>query len=627
MRFTNPALLIWGGLIAVPIILYLFRRKPRKVRVSTLIFFKSLAREHQESAWLRRLKRLLSLLLNVLIIAWAVGALARPVVAPPAGSLKSVVILVDRSASMAARDESGRTRLETALARVRQRLAGLPGGVGLMVMAYDRRPEILLPFSLDRREVGRALSALEVRPIEGHAEAALRLASRFAALDTPSSIWHASDAPPPTGEGGGGEADPALQSAETTFEHMCVGLEAPVNVGITAFQLRRLPLEHARFEAFVQVHGAGSEPVEAELEVRVDGRPTALRKMTLEPGGRERLLIPVSAADGKALSLKVSASGDVLPLDDQIHVRIPEVRPVKVVWVSETPDPFTELALGSLAKHGDIEVYQARPGAWPPKEPADVAIFDGWLPKVWPKEPSVIVVDPPGGVGPVQAVRLRGKGLPVDALRATEERHPLLYGVASGRVAVVQTAVLEADGTLQPLWVGPSGPILVAGEVGGQRLVVMAFDPERCEHLPLMASYPLLVGNAIYWSAQPKTDWQGGKNRKTGELVPLEGKSLTWSVPSIRGTSGTTAVLRGRWTELDRIGLWRSDAGETGSASLLSQRETNLVAVEPSVDESDADRAADQASIFRGDLTKLFMWCVLLLLAAESWLFHRHAVY
>ena len=40
MRLLIPSQLIWGLLIIVPLILYLFRRKPKTVPVSTLLFFK-----------------------------------------------------------------------------------------------------------------------------------------------------------------------------------------------------------------------------------------------------------------------------------------------------------------------------------------------------------------------------------------------------------------------------------------------------------------------------------------------------------------------------------------------------------------------------------------------------------
>ncbi|MDH3583077.1 MAG: VWA domain-containing protein [Phycisphaerae bacterium] len=667
----QTSMLWWGLLLAVPIVLYLFRPRPQTVRVTTLPFFRALAREHQESAWLRMLKRLLSLLLTLAVIAGVVLGLSRLVRAPAAGSVRNVVVLVDVSASMAARDADGRSRLVEAVAWARERIDGLNEGVSVALMTYDRRPRILVPPTLDRRQVRHALEAIEVRPIPGHGDRALEQARQLAVLQTPAVVWHLTDrapeAPagpsPPEPEGppaaatstATGAADgeepaapdvtpdaaaesaaepgstepgqlelPAPKTGQVTVQHVNLGLSEPINVGITAFQLRRAPLQAARYEAFVQIQAAGDQTVAAELEVRIDGRLTAIRELSLEPGERRNLLVPVDADQEKILTLKLSAKGDVFDLDDQVQARVPAMRPLKLLWVSPAPDPFTQLALTSLGREGEIAVFQAGPDRWPVSDPIDVVLFDGWLPEQWPADIPAIVINPPGSSGPVQARPLQDSGLPLDRVRVTNEQHPILFGVASSRVAVTQTAVLPAGGSLEPLWVGPSGPVLAAGEVEGQRITVMSFAPVRSEQLPLLASYPLLLGNAIYWGAAPALSEALGNNLRTGHLVEVEGGRITWS-----GTDGDeqTVDLKGTWAELDRLGLWQDASGEMrGSAALLSRGESQLPpAPADAADAGVADKLG--GGWLRGELTVPLLFAVLATLIIESWLFHRHAVY
>lgn len=609
MRFLEAGKLAWALTALVPLLLYLFRRKPRKVPVSSLMFFKSLAREHQESAWLRRLKRLLSLLLTLAIIAGAVGALARLVVSPAAGEVRSVVVLIDRSASMGAKDSRGATRLDDAVARVRERLAGLPGAVPVMIIAFDRQTEIVVPKSFDRRAISRALDDLRVRPMEGDAAPALRLALQLAAIETPAAVWFASDA-----------ETAAELPAHVTIVPLAVPLAEPRNVGITAFDLRRLPLEFGRFEAFVQLHAVGPVPLETKLEVRIDGTLTAVRELTLAPGARENLLLPIEARSGRILSLRAIAAGDQLAADDEVQVRIPEAKPLRVVWVSPQPDPFTQLALTALSHEGELAVFRAGPDAWPPKEPVDVAIFQNWLPQEWPADVPAIVINPPGALGPVRTTRLPGNGVAVENLRAPRERHALLHGVATSRLVLTQTSTLAAGGALEPLWTGPAGPVLAVGEVRGQRVVLMGFVPEQSENLPLSASYPLLLGNAIQWAAQSKGEQSGARCLRPGDAVTTHGTTLEWM--DAGGAKLSKVPLRNGWLALDRIGLWKTDAGEMGSAALLSVRETSLPAGRP-----DAARENSKTRWLRGDLAWPLLWLVLIALLAESWLFHRHAVH
>ena len=118
-----------------------------------------------------------------------------------------------------------------------------------------------------------------------------------------------------------------------------------------------------------------------------------------------------------------------------------------------------------------------------------------------------------------------------------------------------------------------------------------------------------------------------GEARRTGELVALEGRTVRWTEPRAEGGREETVALEGRWTELDRAGLWRSDAGEYGSASLLSSRETLVPSAEEGGASGGPGEAVGAPGPLWGDLAPTLLWLVLCVLAAEAWLFHRRAVY
>ncbi len=661
MHFQFPGQLAWAWLLVPVVLLFLVRRRPKKVKVSTLAFFKSLAHVYRESPWLRRLKKLLALLIAIATVGFGVFALAQLVVAPEAGDLKSVIVVIDGSASMAANDADGRSRLDVAKQRVRNRLAGLQSGIGVLLMRYDHRPEILVPHSYDRRALLRALEAVTVRPVADDADTALRLAARLAALHAPAAIWHVTDSPllrsglsedakeaksaeedsrrNAEGKGsksGDGEPTEAIEVAtleerlgladDVSIETLPIGLPTSVNAGITGFQIRPRPLERGHFDAFVEVHARGPTDVEVKLEVRMDDKLVSLRDLTVKPGAYERLLIPVEGTHGSVLTLQTRAEGDVLGLDDVVHARIPEARPVRLLWIrkKEAIDPFTQLALVALGEEGVLEAFEASPEAYDlEKETFDVVLFDGWLPPTWPTNLPALVMKPRRSLGPIRTVPIEGDGLPIDELRAVDEQHPVLYGVASDRVAVTQTAVLEAGGSLSPLWTGSMGPLLVAGEVKGQKLVIAAFAADRSERLGLMASYPLLLGNAIFWLAQGDEEERQGNNLQTGRLVAAEGTAITWHDTAGSEVARSALAGGGTVTELDRIGLWR--IGEkAGSASLLSKSET----LTGTGSQDDVAAAPVGTSGFlSGDLRPLLLWLLLILLVVEAWLFHRHAVY
>jgi len=641
MSFLNPAVLPWLGLAVLPVALYLFRRQSRRVRVSTLLFFKSLAVEHQESAWRRRLKRWVSLLLSLLLVCGPVLALARLVLVPVGPQARSVVVVVDCSASMAAREGAGPTRLDAGRALVRSRLAGLPESVPVALVAAGSSPEMVVPKSTDRRALLRALDGLLVRPVADNGPAALAAASAIAALETPAEVWWVGDATPAATE---------PLAAGVVRRDFSVALAAPANAGITAFAVTRMPLLHSRYQAYVQVAlNAGADgPRTAVLEPRVAGLPRARRELTLQPGAVQGLTFEVEAAQEQVLEVVLQLPGDVLEADNMAVARLPAPRPLVVAWFTPKPDPFTAFALRSLAVEGEVEVFTGGPSQWPPPRLPDVAVFDGWLPAPWPAEVPAVVINPPGSAGPVRA-RPLDPPVPREEVRAVgDEQHPVLFRLNPGRLALTQTAVLDATGVLQPLWLAGDQPVLLAGENAGQRVVVLGCVPALSEHLPLTTSYPLLLGNALYWCGEKAGAARAPQVRASGALIEGITSTLEWR--EVRGGQLTPPVSlpapSAGVAVLDRLGLWRTgDGASEGSSALLSRRETDLgvspPALPPAAGEAAVAAVAPPAPVrekpaapdhrpllpgLTGELTRWFLALVLAVLLVESWLYHRHAV-
>ncbi len=667
MQLLSPAFLWLSVLAIIPIVLYLFRRKSKRIDVSTMVFFKSLAREHQESAWLRRLKKLLSFLLTLAVLLGVVFALSRVVFSPKADDMRTVVMLLDRSASMAVEDGEGNSRLDLAKAELKTRLDGIPEDVGVALIAYDRRPEIVQPRTLNRRELISRIDAIAVRPVSQDEAAAIESALTLAQLETPTVIWHASDHPIVAEDEAADQTEtaqdaedaeepqdvaemvdanePAAELADdklavdlpedVRLEFVDFALPAPVNVGFTAFQIRRVPLVHSKFEVFVRVglNRAAPEAVTARLEVNLGGMPVQLRDIELEPGASEELVLPVEGAEDQLLHLRLRASGDVLATDNDILAPLPRSRPVVAAVISPQLDPFTEIALMAIQEQGELVMWKGTPESWPLDEAVDVVIFDSWLPEEWPTDIPAVVINPPNDAGPIRARPLSGAGVPYESIRASDENHPLLFRVSSSRISLTQTVLYQVDGSLQPLWLAGNDPVMSAGEVRGQRLVVMGFSVAQSERLALTASFPILMGNALLWCAEnSQAVTERVRENRTGDLIDVHSKQLTWTEWKDGQARKSRVVLDDELLELERVGLWQSDDGGQGTSYLLSRVESDVPgSLQANVDSRDVAAESSGKSmarkLFLGDITWLIIAVVVALLVLENWLFHRHAVY
>ncbi|MEM9015690.1 MAG: VWA domain-containing protein [Verrucomicrobiota bacterium] len=631
MQFLNPQFLWLFCLALVPLALYLFRRRSKSVQVSTLVFFKTLAREHQESAWLRRLKKLISFLLTMLILSLIVLSLAQLIAKQDdPDEYRTVVLVVDRSASMAAEDTEGRTRLEVAKQGLRERLEQVPDEVGLALVAYDSRPEVLQPRTLTRRELVSRLDEIKVRPISDDKPAALRAAQLLAKLETPAVIWHASDTPFQelmTEESTDESIAESIEKDQVDVRELSVPLEAPINAGITAFAIRPVPLEYSRYEVFLQVglNEAAPSKQTSKLEVIVGGIPSQYREIELEPGMRESLSFQIEGVNDQLLQLSLRTDNDVFAIDDHVLVPIPRSDPVLAAWIrlDGEEDPYTRLALSAIQESGRFELLKGGPGAWPLRESVDAVIFDGWLPDEWPAGIPVIVINPPRSSGPIVARRLESP-IPYDSVRTGNAQHPVLFRVSSSRVAISQTTLYGSAGSLEPLWIAGQDPVLSAGEVDGQRLVVMGFSPGISERLPLTASFPLLMGNSLFWAVGDRMDGSL-LLRSTGDFVQLDDSSIHWQQWKGNRVQTVRRPIRGSVVELDQIGAWETESGIRGASHLLSARESDLPGMK--------DAAVRDPDYFVAGVSAGRQWtiwlisAVVLILLLESWLFHRFSVY
>src|SRR3954468_20512558 len=117
--FLSPLSAIIAGAIVIPslLILYFLKLRRREMTVPSTLLWKKAIQDLQVNAPFQKLRRNLLLLLQMLLLLLLVLALARPVTHFTPGAGKTSVILIDRSASMAAKDANGRSRLEEAKRR------------------------------------------------------------------------------------------------------------------------------------------------------------------------------------------------------------------------------------------------------------------------------------------------------------------------------------------------------------------------------------------------------------------------------------------------------------------------------------------------------------------------------
>jgi hypothetical protein len=179
--FTNPALL--GGLaaVAIPVLVHLLlKSRSQRLRFSTLRFFKQ---QDPRATQRRKLRNWFLLSLRMLLLILLALGFARPYLAGHSAAAtdaprRQIILVVDRSASMLAREREG-PRWERATQAIHKTLETLRSGeVATFISCASRVENILGP--APAKDVLQLLDTLRPEPVATEVAQGLDLAAKLA---------------------------------------------------------------------------------------------------------------------------------------------------------------------------------------------------------------------------------------------------------------------------------------------------------------------------------------------------------------------------------------------------------------------------------------------------------------
>jgi hypothetical protein len=504
------AIVATGAVVA----LYFVRLRRREVPVAFAALWLGLAGAASALRRSRRLRHWLSLLLALSIVAALLVAAVdpRPAAVDPTGH--SWVILIDRSASMSAADEtsdgnpgrvpgpsrddsagqspapSTRTRLEAARERARVLVRGMAPADRALVASFAAEPTAESGFGADPAALEGAIARVAPTEEAGDLPRALAFAAAVLRGRPRPTVALISD--------GGFDQD-----ARRAFP---AGLDvrfAPVgrrgeNVGILSLGARRDPADPGAVEAGLVVQSFRSAPAVVPIEVLSGGRVVDRISLALAPGEHRSVALANVFAPGARIEARLAAPDD-LAADDRAAATVPPLPRRRVLRVGDA-DLYLD---GALLGLGQTVTVDRLPAAEADRALAragdyDLVIFDGATPSAAPSSGHFVYFDPRGPGSPL-AVRGRIADPVLDPASVRAD-HPLTRHLELADVNIAEAGRLVPDpGAGDRVLAGAFGaPLVVARERPGLRVAVLAFDPRRSD-LPMRPAFPLLIANALAW--------------------------------------------------------------------------------------------------------------------------------
>jgi hypothetical protein len=667
-----------AALLAVGAYIIKMRRRRFEVPFSHL-WQRVLQQKDANSLW-KQLKRLLSLLLILGILGLVLFAVLDPTLGAVDREARSVVVLVDASASMTTRDGSEgdgageQTRLAAAQERAKRLVDSMGGGDVAMVMKVDGQATPMSRFSSDAPALRKAIDSIEASdtPADlpralGAAADALRdrknplivLVSDGAYPEAQLGLvsWEAArpapPAPPVSGQrlGGPGPADwstkdlAAVSLAGIDVRYLAVGRRSD-NVGIVAFNVRRYIANQASYEVFIEVQNFGTEPANRQLTLYNGDTAVDTNQLQLAPGQRVRRIytrLPGTAENRLRAALRPGAgagASDAFALDDQAFALLPARKKQKVLLVT-VDNLFLE---GALLVYDNIDERKVTPAEYD-RDPAvadgfDVVIFDDHTPAALPPPPASLLLFHP--TGPGSPIAIRGE---IAGPRVTEidEGHPVMRWISLSDVYMDRTSVFAPDPRRgeSALAFSVRDPIIAAKRDGKRKILAFGFSlpslgRDSATDLPLRVAFPMLLVNALDWFAGDQTDLLTTYPTGSRERVPLDGVvgATSADVRAPDGRLTQTPVIDGLATfYASRVGIYELAAKGPGGATLAQiELAANLASpaesdIAPSTKLALGGKALAEPEAFAlSHSRKLWTYLVLLALAliAMEWVtYHR----
>lgn len=547
LGWSTASMAALGGVAATLVVaLYMLRLRRRPIAVPFVGLWQRILHDSERSTFFARLKRFLSLLVQLTVVALLVLALGDPRRGVDPDKVRTYFVLVDESASMQSRDVQP-NRIEVAKRRLREMVHGLGPRDRMAIAAVGRRATPLSTMTNDRGELLNAIDAIEARDTEGDLVRGLELASAALSGVPAATIVLLSD--------GGNELDEVdanrldLGDVELQFEPIGV---RDGNAAITGFSVRRYPLDMSRYEAMVELTNPSEGELEVELTLLGDGSVVAVSRAVLAPGETLRRFHEELAGAARRLEaeLRISRGGrDWLPVDDHAFALVPERQRARVLLVSDGNN-YLQAAL-LLDEYLDADLIA--PGDYPPSGSYDVVIFDRVAPPRVPRTGAALYLDPPREGSPVR----RGRRIEMFGFDRWDEDSALLRWMAIGDIQALEGTVLEPSKGDHVVAASAHGPLLVEGKTqDGMRYVVLGFDPRQSDWV-LRTAWPLFVLNVIHRFVEQDTNYLVSYH--TGELweVPVPGGLSRVRVRGPEGQQRFVPVRDGRASfSGDRAGFY-----------------------------------------------------------------------
>jgi hypothetical protein len=558
--------------------LYLLKIKRRAATVPVLDFWLALAGQTKIHSLFNRLKRLLSMLLWLVIVACLILALGNPILSLGRIKPRAIVVILDNSASMQAvePEDQGKTRLALAKSALEEITGRRPVTDEWLLIEAAKEPHVLQPWTFDAKAVRKA--GEQVQPFFGAANLAeaVRLAGQLVAGKQDPCIIVISD-------GAAGALEP-LAAADPRIVQWPIG-KTRDNAGIGQLAVVA-DRQNGNYQALMSVVNASDKKLDTQLTLEIDGHSQSVELVSAEPGATWEKTVTIDAPSGGVLRVSLDHP-DALAIDNEAFAILQPIRPA-VVWLVSAKGSafFFEHALASMAplvKPEESltvlpEQYEAAAASVNAvgstlKHP-DLVIFNGWVPAKLPETGRIAIIN----ACPMEFGKSAGDPLTTPQLHIDPRPHPIMQHISlqGSRLAKANRLTLTQPARVLA-YSADNDPLIFLVEQPNREVLVLAFDVLDSD-LPFRNAFPLLLRNTVSFMHEEGQSWLRPTYSMGDTIRPLH--ALPAATPEVNlhlVSAGKTEDVKTpvtnnsfAFTQTNMAGAVRLDVGDESSLAAIN---------------------------------------------------------
>jgi hypothetical protein len=480
VNFIHPEFLYLLFLIPILIAINLFLKGKSILPVTTLFIWEKFHDDlKSKSITFNRLKKDISLLLQILFVILSTITLSQPAFFENNKEADNVAFIIDSSISMNAGVE-GKQHISLAKKKAIQLLKGDYKTNHVMIIKAASDPEVVHQYSLDTNQLINAVRNISATDTIANLNQAIIMA--FSQKEVPSKIIVLTSKLID-------HIDSDLDESDI-ISWVTVGNILDNNVRISNLDIRQDFSINRSYQTFLQITNDSQQKQYFKLKVFHEEELYEVRDITMTPHESNVLLISLDKIREGLVRINMDVNDDLVQ-DNQVYILLEPVRELSVLLVTDG-NSFLE---NVLTLHESVDIDLCKISKLEDKIKTgnyDVVIYDNIAKEFNILTNSILICSKENEYMDTE------KGIVYPELLNFNYGHKSLKNLDLSNLSIDKSYILNVPDWGEALIESEHGALMFCGERDNKKLLVIGFDLMQ-SNFPLEIVFPVFISRMVSW--------------------------------------------------------------------------------------------------------------------------------